>query len=210
VEEKGIYSIENFLNARRLMYWQVYLHKTAVVAEQMLILAIKRARDLMYAGKKVFSTPCLATFLNQDIRFESLKENILDDFMRLDDSDIWASLKMWVNDDDFVLSNLSNAILNRQMFKIELRNEPIQDSEYESIKEKIEKYLGQNKELAKYFLSSGVISNKAYISKGQSIKVKTKNNIIVDIAEASDLPNIKAISKIVKKYYICYPKTLNL
>ncbi len=210
LEEKGIYSIENFLNARRLMYWQVYLHKTAVSAEQMLISCIKRAQDLALSGFYVFASPALATFLTQEISKDQLKDSVLEDFMNLDDMDVWGAIKVWATHEDFVLSLLSKNILNRQIQKIEIRNEPIQKLEIEEIIKKIEKKLRLDPSLSNYFLSQGVISNKAYISKGQSIKIKTKNNKLIDIAEASDLPNIKAMSKIVKKYYVSYPKVLDL
>lgn len=210
VEEKGIYSIENFLNARRLMYWQVYLHKTAVASEQMLILTIQRAKDLTEKGESVFATPCLEVFLKNRIRLDQLSGKVLEDFMKIDDSDIWGALKVWMHHEDKILSTLSNFIINRQIFKIELRNEKPEKEEIEKIKKAIEKKFSTNSNQEKYFVSMGVVSNKAYISRGQSIKIKTKNEVLVDIAEASDLPNIKAISKIVKKYYICYPKTLDL
>jgi uncharacterized protein len=210
VEEKGIYSIENFLNARRLMYWQVYLHKTAVASEQMLISLIKRAQDLSLNGEEVFASPSLKRFLIEEINFEKLKTEALEDFMLLDDTDIWGAIKVWIHNQDFVLSSLSKMLLDRQVFKIEIRNETFKEQEIKEITKKIEKKFGVNSSLAKYFLSTGVISNKAYISKGQSIKIKSKSNELLDIAEASDLPNIKAISKIVKKFYICYPKTLDL
>ncbi len=210
LEEKGIYSIENFLNARRLMYWQVYLHKTAVSAEQMLISCIKRAQDLALSGVYVFASPALDTFLTQEISKDQLKDSVLEDFMNLDDMDVWGAIKVWATHEDFVLSLLSKNILNRQIQKIEIRNEPIQKLELEEIIKKIEKKLCLDASLSNYFLSQGVISNKAYISKGQSIKIKTKNNKLIDIAEASDLPNIKAMSKIVKKYYVSYPKVLDL
>jgi HD superfamily phosphohydrolase len=210
VEEKGIYSIENFLNARRLMYWQVYLHKTAVSAEQMLISCISRAQDLAQEGKDIFASPGLGRFLKQKITIKELKSEVLEDFMELDDMDVWGAIKVWVHYPDYVLATLSKNILNRNISKIELRNEAPTKEELDAKLKEIENKFGLKTSLAKYFLSTGVISNKAYISKGQSIKIKTKNNQLLDIAEASDLPNIKAISKIVKKYYISYPKVLDL
>lgn len=210
VEEKGIYSIENFLNARRLMYWQVYLHKTAVAAEQMLILCISRAQDLASIGEDVFATPSLKRFLYNKVGKEDLKDEVLADFMKIDDMDVWGAIKVWAHHSDGVLSLLANNILERKIFKIELRNESPSKEEINKLKERIKLKLNLKDSEVKYFLSTGVISNKAYISKGQSIKIKTKNNELQDIAEASDLPNIKAISKIVKKYYISYPKTLDL
>jgi uncharacterized protein len=210
VEEKGIYSIENFLNARRLMYWQVYLHKTAVAAEQMLISIIKRAQHLASTGTTLFASPHFSVFLNRKIEKEDLKDEVLENFMNIDDMDVWGAIKVWAHHPDKVLSTLSKSILNREIFQIDLRNEKPHAKELENIKAKIKEKYNLSSDEVKYFFSDGVISNKAYISKGQSIKIKMKNNELVDIADASDLPNIKAISKIVKKFYICCPKTLDL
>ena len=212
VEEKGIYSIENFLNARRLMYWQVYLHKTAVSAEQMLILIIKRAQELYNQGKEVFATPSLKVFLKEQVVLDQITPEsfYLNEFTLIDDSDIWGCLKVWMHNEDQVLSNLSKMLLNRDLFKVTLSNEKITKEDKNNIKEQVSLKYGLNKKEISYFMTSGEVSNSAYVAKGQSIKIKTKHNELVDIAEASDLPNIKAISKIVKKYYICYPKRLDL
>lgn len=212
VEEKGIYSIENFLNARRLMYWQVYLHKTAVSAEQMLILIIKRAQEMACQKKSIFSTPSLSIFLKEKVTAKLLlsDEKYLNEFELIDDSDIWGCLKVWMHSEDKILSKLSQMLLNRDLFKVELTNEKITKAEKQRIKQNIFSKNQLSKKDVNYFLSNGVVSNSAYVAKGQSIKIKTKTNKLIDIAEASDLPNIKAISKIVKKHYVCYPKTLNL
>lgn len=212
VEEKGIYSIENFLNARRLMYWQVYLHKTAVSAEQMLILIIKRAQEIASQGSTIFSTPSLSTFLKEKVTAKQLlsDDKYLNEFELIDDSDIWGCLKVWMHEEDHILSTLSKMLLERDLFKVKLSNDKITKIEKHRIKEGISTNYNLSKKDAGYFMSGGEVSNSAYVAKGQSIKIKTKDGELVDIAQASDLPNIKAISKIVKKYYICYPKRLNL
>lgn len=212
VEEKGIYSIENFLNARRLMYWQVYLHKTAVGAEQLLILIIQRAQELAKKGADIFGSPSLMTFLQNDVSLKDIqaKGNYLTDFMLLDDTDIWGALKVWMHHPDFVLKTLSNMLLNRELLSVKLSNEKLSSKESKHIQATIQKQLKISKHELKYFFNQGVISNSAYVAKGQSIQIKTKHGELVDIAIASDLPNIKAISKIVKKYYYCYPKSLVL
>lgn len=211
VEEKGIYSIENFLNARRLMYWQVYLHKTAIAAEQMLILTIKRAQELAQKGSDVFASPCLSTFLKKKVTKEDIEsESILNDFILIDDTDIWGAIKVWIHHEDKILSYLSKSLLNRNLFKVSLRNEKIPRDESEGILKSISTNNKLSKKETEYFTQTGVISNEAYVSKGQSIKIKTKKGDLIDIALASDLPNIKAISKIVKKYYICWVKDTDL
>lgn len=211
VEEKGIYSIENFLSARRLMYWQVYLHKTAVAAESMLISLIKRAKKLTQQGKSVPSTPAFSIFLERDITREEFfnDKDLLDIFTMLDDMDIWGSIKMWQSHDDVVLSRLSNGLLHRRLFAIKLSSEPFAGETIDRIKEEVSKQ-GYTQSETKHFVQKGTISNSAYIAKGGSINILMKTGEVIDVAKATDLPNIKAMSKIVKKYYLCYPKDLTL
>ena len=212
VEEKGIYSIENFLNARRLMYWQVYLHKTAVSAESMLISLMKRAKKLTQDGHEVQATPALKIFLEQDIDVKEFEKDgdLLDVFAMLDDTDIWGSIKFWLHHDDMVLQKLSRALLSRNLFRIDLSNEKIQKSETQRIRTEIVKQWKISENEATYFCQQGSISNSAYIAKGESIKILTKSGDVVDVASAADLPNIKAMSKIVKKFYLSYPKNISL
>jgi uncharacterized protein len=212
VEQKGMYSIENFLTARRLMYWQVYLHKTSICAETMLQQIIRRARDLKRAGGNVFATPSLELFLEKDVSIEHFQadKKYLQAFTEMDDSDIWGCIKVWAKHPDKLLSGISTMLLNRQLFKI-----IIGDSEQSStILEKIQiDLLSQdnvNKEDLSYLVVQGVITNAAYVSGKQNINILTKNNQVIDIAEASDLPTIKALSNIVKKYYICWAKNVYL
>lgn len=212
VESKGIYSIENFLNARRLMYWQVYLHKTAVAAEQMLISLFKRAKYLALNGETPFATPELTTFLEGNIRFEDIRDSkdLLDQFAQIDDYDVWGSIKIWKNSSDKVLSTLSQNLLDRKLLKVHLESEPFSESLKESLLKQTQEKFGITKEEAEYFVIEDKVSNEAYISKGQNIWIKDKSGKIIDVAEASDLPNIKAISKIVHKHYLCHPKTLTV
>jgi HD superfamily phosphohydrolase len=211
VEEKGIYSIENFLNARRLMYWQVYLHKTTVSAERMIVNLIRRAQALTQAGENVTSSEGLNLFLKNKFTVEKLKENqlALDAFGRLDDHDVWGAIKFWKDHPDNILSTLSSMLLERRLFQIILNNEPIRKTLVEKIKEGIGEKYGTLRSEAGYLFSYGYVTNEAY-AEGQKINILTKGGELLDIAQASDLPNIKAISKIVKKNYLCWPKDVSL
>lgn len=210
VEEKGIYSIENFLNARRLMYWQVYLHKVAVSAEVMLIEIVRRAKELTQQGVNVQATPALSIFLERNITLKDFEEDedIIEIYSLLDDGDIWGSMKFWQNHNDKVLSGLSEMLLGRKLFKIEFFNEPIPNQQKESLIQKAISQLQVTHELSDYFVKEGTVSNSAYISTGQNINILMKSGEVVDVAEATDLPNIKALSQIVKKHYLCAPKSL--
>ena len=212
VEEKGIFSIENFLNARRLMYWQVYLHKTSIVAEQMLILVFRRAKYLATHDTNLPASPALDFFLRNDIGTEELNNDskCLSLFAKLDDYDIWGAVKLWVDSDDKVLAYLCESLLNRDLFRIELSNEEFSEDKIIKIKEAIECEFEVDSIAGRFLFSEGFVTNEAYVSKNESINVLTKSGEIVDVAQASDLPNIKAISKLVRKHYLCYPKKLSL
>lgn len=211
IEEKGIYSIENFLSARRLMYWQVYLHKTTVSAEKMLINLITRAKDVQQSGTNLKGSDAFIHLLQNNYRLEDFKKSpeLLDIFTELDDYDIWGAIKQWKKDGDYVLNNISNMFLNRNLFKIELRSTPFTEFELEEIKSKLLKKLDIPKEDLSYFFSYGSISNNAYVAKDR-ILIYTKKGEVIDVAQAADLPNIKAMSKIVKKHYACRAKNLTL
>ncbi|MDQ3393850.1 MAG: HD domain-containing protein [Bacteroidota bacterium] len=212
VEEKGIYSVENFLSARRLMYWQVYLHKTTVSCEKMLIQVIRRAKFLAQKGINVFASQNLKIFLEKEIYFKDFNEQevLLKAFCNLDDFDIWASIKTWALHEDKILSSLSNMILERKLFKIKLSNTKPLQSELQSLKKQVMDSYQLNKNEINFFFVHGSMSNSAYIAKGQKINILTKSGMVLDIAKASDLPNIKAMSKIVRKYYLCWPKIVSL
>ncbi len=212
VEEKGIYSIENFLNARRLMYWQVYLHKASVSAEKMLVSVVQRVKYLVDKGISVPASPPLAFFLENHIPpqdFELLTE-LLTQFTALDDFDVWSAIKLWQHHTDNVLATLSRMLLERKLFRIQLSNHEIDPALYQYLSASVSQEMHVSAEDVSFFLIQGSISNAAYISGGQKINILTKEGKIFDIAQASDLPNIKAMSKIVKKYYLCWPKRINL
>lgn len=211
VEEKGLYSIENFLSARRLMYWQVYLHKTTVSAEKMLINLITRAKEVQQTKGKLKATEDLLHFLENDFRLYDFKNSpeLLKIFLGLDDFDIWGAIKLWKNESDYILRNISEMFLQRKLFKINLRNEEFTETELEALRKKTKKKLGVPENHLHYFFTHGSISNHAYLAK-ERILILTKKGKIIDVAQAADLPNIKAMSKIVKKHYFCQAKNLIL
>ncbi len=210
VEEKGIYSIENFLSARRLMYWQVYLHKAAVCAEVMLIELIKRAKQLTQQGAPLTATPALSLFLERNIKAKDFQEDldIIEVYSLLDDNDIWGSIKFWRDHDDVVINNLSEMLLTRKLFKIEFLNEVASTDQIKELIRKAEKEFGITGEDASFFVKNGVVSNSAYLPTEGNINILMKSGEVIDVAEASDLPNIKAMSQLVKKHYLCAPKSL--
>ncbi len=211
IEEKGIYSIENFLSARRLMYWQVYLHKTTVSAEKMLINLIQRAKKQAQAGRQFYVTEEMAYFMHQEVSLVDFKadKNLLKKFLQLDDFDIWGAIKLWKNDSDYVLQNISQMFLTRRLFKINLVNEPFTTPEIEQLRSKALKKLQVPEEDLGYFFSTGTISNYGYLEKDR-ISILTKKGEVVDVATAADLPNIKIMSKMVEKHYVCVAKSLIL
>jgi HD superfamily phosphohydrolase len=210
VEEKGIYSIENFLNARRLMYWQVYLHKTTVSAERMLVNLIRRAQHLVKAGEHLVASESLLYFLEHATTIDDFKQRSkLEAFGRLDDHDIWGAIKFWRNHNDKILALLSTMLIDRKLFSIKLGNEPINKNQIEKIRDAVAKEFKILRAESNYLFSYGTVTNEAY-TEGQSINILTKDGQLLDIAQASDLPNIKALSKIVKKNYLCWPKNLSL
>lgn len=211
VEEKGLYSIENFLSARRLMYWQVYLHKTTVSAEKMLINLISRAKDVQQGGRHLFASEEFLFFLQNDITLQDFQKSdvLIKTFLELDDYDIWGAIKLWKKEPDYILRNISQMFLSRNLFKINLSNEAFSKEELESMIEKTQKRLQIPNEDMKYFFSHGSISNNAYVAQ-ERIHILTKKGEIIDVAQAADLPNIKAMSKIVKKHYACRAKNLIL
>ncbi|AXT19985.1 HD domain-containing protein [Flavobacteriaceae bacterium AU392] len=206
VEAKGIYSVEKFLTARRLMYWQVYLHKTSLVAEQLLIRVLRRAKELTKQGIELRASNALMFFLKHTIDKDSFNVDVLNTFAQLDDYDIISAMKEWQYHDDFVLKNLCDMIINRDLLKIKLKNKPIKEvSVKEQIASLMDKYNITFSE-ASYFVFKGDITNQAYEIKSQNINILYKSGKIVDIVKATDLLNLKVLSKPVTKYYICYPK----
>jgi len=206
VDEKGIYSIENFLSSRRLMYWQVYLHKTSVSAEEMLIQVIRRAKYLTQNGKPVIATPALKFFLEKNVSKDDFDQDpeTLDIFSILDDNDIWGSMKFWRDSNDYILSTLSNNLLDRKLFKIYLDSEKPDAKIVSDRRSLIKEKTGVSNNGLTYLTTTGKISNSAYIYSDQKIKILTKKGGLVDIEKAADLPNIKAMTKIVTKHYFCW------
>jgi uncharacterized protein len=213
VEQKGIYSIENFLNARRFMYWQVYLHKTAICGEVMLQQIMARAKNLLGTGTQLSLMPNLEPFLSSSINIAQLSDNqyLLEQFMQLDDIDIWASIKLWKQAKDPILSQLCTMLLERKIFKIRLQDQKIPDHFLNATQLRLMRHQTYiNKETVSYFISSGIASNAAYKDQSQNINILSKEGKIVEISQASDLPTIKALSNIVKKYYVCWANDVYL
>ena len=208
VESKGIYSIENFLTARRLMYWQVYLHKTSVAYEKMLISTLLRAKELASQGVELFASPALRFFLYNDINPTEFYNNpdCLENFIQLDDNDIWTALKVWSTHTDKVLSTLSTGMINRNIFKVEISSEPISEDRKKELTLHISQQLGITLSEANYFVSTPSIEKNMYAPADDSIDIIYKDGTIKNIAEASDMLNISLLSKKVKKYYLCYQR----
>jgi hypothetical protein len=212
VEEKAIYSIENFLSSRRLMYWQVYLHKTTVSAEEMLIQLMRRARFLIENGAKLEMTSALSIFFERRFGWLDFITNPekLNAFSLIDDYDIWYSIKNWAGNPDFVLSFLSRGLMDRRLLKVNISNQPMENADLEKLRIQYQNELGISHEDATYLVFEKEVSYSAYISGGGRIGVKTRNGEVLDVANATDLPNIHAMTQVVKKYIICQPKTISL
>lgn len=210
VEQKGVYSIEKFIVARRLMYWQVYLHKAVLSAERMLVQVLKRAKQLASDGEELFATPSLKKFLYGSYsRDEFLtSESILKDFANLDDSDLLASFKVWSTHDDVVLSRLCQGLLNRDLFKIEIGKEDISESRISELRTQIKTHFNIEDSLVDYFLLVGSETNNAYNLEKDNIYILSKNGEVKNIVEASDNFNMQSLSNPVIKHFLCYPKEL--
>ncbi|PWG04331.1 HD domain-containing protein [Polaribacter aquimarinus] len=205
IEQKGIYSVEKFLIARRLMYWQVYLHKTGLVAENMLVKVLKRAKELAEKGEKLFSSTSLNYFLSTKISKTNFNDKTLEMFSKLDDYDVLLSIKEWTHHQDKVLSLLSKMIVNRKLFRIEIQNNKF-DKQYISKKtDTISERFGLNKTESSFFVFSDIIINQAYNS-NKPIYILNKKGKIEDIVNASDQLNLQALTNPVIKHFICYPK----
>jgi len=208
VEENGLFSIEKFIMARRLMYWQVYLHKTVVSAENMLIKTLQRAKELLNDGKEVYANPYLGKFLKNNYTIIDFENNtkLLNNFAELDDFDIYSSLKYWKNNPDFVLSSLSKMILNRNLLKIKVQNTAFTASEIETEIDTVKKSYNISKQEAEYFIFSDKVSNSTYNIEKATINILMKNGDVIDITSASGQFNIEALKKTINKYFLCYSK----
>ncbi|WP_314269815.1 HD domain-containing protein [Capnocytophaga sputigena] len=205
VEEKGLYSVEKFLIARRLMYWQVYLHKTSVAAEQILIRLLNRAKELVQQGQELTMSTALAFFVKNKISKDNFSQEELEMFARLDDTDIISAMKEWQFHPDVVLSKLSKMLLNRDLPKIKVR---LNDFEEQKIKrlQKLSLAKGIDEKDMKYFVFTGVMTNRAYNPEKEIIKILTKNGRVVELSKTSEAINLEPLSQVTERYYICYPK----
>lgn len=207
IVEKGIYSIEKFIVARRLMYWQVYLHKTVISAEFMLVKVLERAKQLAKDDVEMFCSPSLRFFLYGDIGKEDFKnKEVIDAFASLDDYDILGAIKVWVKHPDKVLSSLSDMIINRKLLKVKVATQPFTDSDILSARESFMDKTGMTLEESSYFVFSNHMENNAYNPSSDSINILFKNGDVIDITEASDNLNIQALTQTVRKHYLCFPE----
>ena len=203
VEAKGIYSIENYLTTRRLMYWQVYLHKTAVGYEKVLVNALTRARDLMRAGYDIFASPALAYFLKNDVVFD---EHTLDIYAELDDSDIWCAMKAWKHSDDKILATLATDMTDRHLFKVEVSEEAPSKEYLDEIARNIAERMNISIEDTHYMMTLTEIGKDMYNPEDDSIGILYKDGTVKDISDASEILNVQLLSKKIRKYYLCYQR----
>lgn len=210
VEAKGIYSVEKFLIARRLMYWQVYLHKTVIGAEQMLIKILYRARELAAQGHKLFATTALDHFMTNKINHDNFLEDVqhLEWFTRLDDTDIMSALKEWVYAEDKILKTLCRKLMGRDLLRTELRNTPFLEAEVNMVREKVKAHFKLEDSEIDYFVYTQVVQNSAYDIQHNNIKIINNRGHVQDITDASDLSNVEALAKRVVKFALSYPKEI--
>lgn len=211
IEAKGIYSVEKFITARRLMYWQVYLHKTVLAAEYMLMRLLKRAKQLSLNGEKLFGSPALSFFLEQDINQSAFYDDeVIKEFSRLDDYDVFGAMKVWKTNPDKVLSSLSRGIVDRKLFRIELQTNPFGEEHIHQVKQKTKAKYNLNNEETEYFVISDSTSNYAYKPGNDRIEILFRDGSVKGIEEATDELNISLLSKPVTKYFLCYPKDIEI
>lgn len=210
IEEKGIYSTESFLISRRLMYWQVYLHKTVIAAEQLLVKILDRARYLALAGTEIFASPALKHFLQQNISEEAFfaDPQHLAQFIGLDDQDIFTSIKVWASHSDPILSELCRMLTGRSLYRIEISNEAPDESRMNLLKDTTAGVYHISRSETEYFVFTAEIMNRAYNAGTSNINILLKNNTIIDIAKASDLSNLESLDKTVRKHILCYPRII--
>jgi uncharacterized protein len=213
IEENGIYSLEKFLVARRLMYWQVYMHKTVLSAEKLLVLILKRARELADAGEKLFATPALGFFLYNKITRADLEDKgqipselLVDNFIKLDDSDIITTARMWCDCNDFVLSDLCRRLINRDLFAVELQNDPFPSKRVSYLKNLAGDLLGIPPGLNDYYVFTDCVSNLIYAPDASEVKILLKSGETKEISLVSDMFDHKSLSERLTRYFLCYPK----
>lgn len=208
VEEKGIYSIEKFIMSRRLMYWQVYLHKTSIAAELVLTTALKRAKELINHGTKLPCSEILLFFMKNKITLQDFTKKNLDLFSLLDDFDIVSALKSWQTNDDFILSSLSKSLINRDLPMIKLKDNEISSDEIEDLKKQLSIQKNISMQETSYFIFEGEIEIKTYDKNAEPIRILQKDKTIKNISDVSNLLKIDSLSMPEKKYYTCFPKQL--
>jgi uncharacterized protein len=208
VEEKGIYSVEKFLVSRRLMYWQAYLHKTSLAAEMILTKILKRAKELTQQGKRLPCTRALQYFMGQKLSSSGFTAEMLENFARLDDYDVVGAIKEWQYEDDFILKELCRMLINRDLLKIKMSSDKIEPTQANELIQQVSEKYQLSKTESSYFVFTGAVDNKAYNKKGVPIQILMKDRTIKDVTDASDQLNLKALSKTVTKYFICFPKVL--
>lgn len=208
VNSKGIYSIENYLTSRRLMYWQVYLHKTTVACEKMLVNILMRAKYLAKNGKELFAPPSLRFFLYNDIDEHTFTADseALHHYSQLDDNDIWCTIKEWAKNDDKILSLLSKDLVNRNIFKVEVFNDPIEEEYIEKVRTNIAKEYNLSTADTEYLINISTIQKDMYDVNDEQISILYKDGTVKDISEASELFNMSLLSKKIRKYYLCYQR----
>lgn len=208
VDSKGIYSIENYLTSRRLMYWSVYLHKTAVAYEKVLINLLTRAKQLAQQGKDIFAPPQLRFFLYNNVESKdfTLGSEALRNYELLDDNDLWSSIKVWAQNDDKILSILAGDMINRNIFKVEIHENHIDEETISALQNKLAEEAGVSIEEAQYLFSVSRIQKDMYDVNDDQISILYKDGTIKDITEASDLLNVSLLSKKIRKYYLCYQR----
>jgi len=205
VDEKGIYSVEKFLIARRLMYWQVYNHRTVLSAEHLLIALLERARKLVSAGRYLFASPSLDFFMRQAY-VDATDREIVDAFTALDESDILSAAKVWKMSDDFILSDLSRRFVNRDLLAIELQNEPFDNNRVSELKVMARDLLNLTDDDAASYVFTGEVYNQTYAPGKVDVRILLKNGEVKDITSVSDIFDHKALSERVTKFFLCYPK----
>jgi len=210
VESKGIYSIEKFIVARRIMYWQVYLHKTVLSAEHLLIHILKRAKELVEQGQDLFATPALKLFLTKEVTKASFEkdENLLSQFAELDDFDVMTSIKVWKDHSDGVLSRLSTFMTDRKLLKIKMLPEPVSEELLQKLRSKLAEDWNMSEAEAAYFVFTDSIANSAYSLKHDRINILFKNGEVKDITDAADTLSLSVLSKPVEKHFLCFPSQL--
>lgn len=210
VESKGIYSIEKFIVARRIMYWQVYLHKTVLSAEHLLIHILKRAKELVEQGQDLFATPALKVFLTKEVTKADFEKDqrLLDHFAELDDFDVLTSIKVWKHHQDEVLSKLSAFMVDRKLLKIKMLSEPVSEELLHKLRSAIVQQWNISEAEAAYFVFTDSIANSAYNLKHDRINILFKNGEVKDITDAADTLSLSVLSKPVEKHFLCFPSQL--